>query len=94
MTREEELYSSALEVPAAVRAAWLQRACGGDQALHARVAAWLAANRGAEAFRPPPPGTRRAGPARDKPGEGQGADDGPDERRRARGDAAGRDDGG
>jgi hypothetical protein len=44
LNREAELFSRALSVPAAQRAAWIQMECGEDVALRQRLEALLAAN--------------------------------------------------
>ncbi len=61
MSREEEIYATALDVPLTERAAFLERECDGDAALRARVEALLIANDEADRFftlpmvpRPPP----------------------------------------
>lgn len=50
MNHEEELYAAAVALPATERATFLDRACGGDPALRARVEALLSANDEADAF--------------------------------------------
>ena len=47
---EEELFSHAAELPAAERAAYLEKACAGDAALRARVEALLQAHEAARSF--------------------------------------------
>ena len=43
-SNEEALFALALSKPAAERAAWLDRECGGDSALRQRLEALLAAH--------------------------------------------------
>ena len=47
---EEELFSHAAELPAAERAAYLEKACAGDGALRARIEALLRADEAARSF--------------------------------------------
>src|SRR5688500_10361218 len=64
--RAREIFDAAVDLPRENRAAWLDRTCGGDGALRARVDALLASIDGAGDFRAAPTvGTVRfaAGPA-------------------------------
>jgi eukaryotic-like serine/threonine-protein kinase len=61
MMRDDEIFAEALELPAAGRAAFLDRACAGDAGLRARVEALLASHEAARSYlerpvteRPPP----------------------------------------
>ena len=47
---EEELFAEAVVLPAAERAAFLRRACGGDDELRARIEALLREHEGGAAF--------------------------------------------
>ncbi len=62
MNRDEEIFSDALEWPAAERAAFLDRACAGDATLRTRVAALLAGHEEAADFLENPPADFRIPP--------------------------------
>ena len=70
MNREEEIFGDALDLPAPERAAFLDRACAGDAALRARLAALLASHEAADDFmaRPPTPPRAETRPE-EKPGD-------------------------
>jgi len=56
-TREEVIFAEVVDLPAEARAGPLERACGGDQALRARVEALLAAiGNAGDLLESPPPG--------------------------------------
>src|SRR5258708_2840285 len=60
MDREVAVFSSARRVPAGVRAAYLDQACAGEEALRQRVEELLRANEAAGAFlQEPAPGAQR-----------------------------------
>jgi tetratricopeptide (TPR) repeat protein len=64
-SRVRQVFDQAMEKPAGLRAEYLQRLCGGDEALHDRVAALLAASDDAGEFLAPPTAPPAApGPAR------------------------------
>ena len=52
--REEAIFEAALQLPAAERAVYLDKACGGDARLRQRIVALLQANEQAEDFLEPP----------------------------------------
>ncbi len=58
---EEELFSCAAELPAAERAAYLEKACAGDAGLRARIEALLRADEAAHSFMESPPAADLAG---------------------------------
>ncbi|HWA87867.1 MAG TPA: serine/threonine-protein kinase, partial [Opitutus sp.] len=68
MNRDDEIFGDAIDLPAAERAAFLDRACAGDAPRRARIDALLAAYDAAENFlqrepieRPPPPPEEKPG---------------------------------
>ncbi len=69
MTREDEIFADALELPVAERAAFLDRACAGDAALRTRVAALLASHAAAAGFLERSPHARPPRPPTDQPGD-------------------------
>jgi serine/threonine protein kinase/tetratricopeptide (TPR) repeat protein len=62
LNRDDDIFSEALELPAAKRAAFLDRACAGDAALRARVAALLNGYEEAAGFLENPPADFRIPP--------------------------------
>ncbi|MCX6953210.1 MAG: serine/threonine-protein kinase [Verrucomicrobia bacterium] len=71
MNRDDEIFGEAIELPAAERAAFLDRACAGDAALRARVEALLVGHDAAEDFLERSPTVRPAEPAfpEEQPGD-------------------------
>ena len=67
--RDDEVFADALELPAAKRAAFLDRACAGDAALRARVEALLASQVAAADFLERSPTPRPVLPPTDQPGD-------------------------
>src|SRR5262245_59388193 len=77
MSPAEALFCAALRLPPAERAAFLERACGGDAGLRARLRRMLAAQARVGGFPDPPPaaaapGGQRTGPPA-PPAEAPGA---------------------
>lgn len=58
MSRDDDLFADALELPAAERAGFLEHACAGDPALRARVEALLASHDAARSYLETPLGGR------------------------------------
>ncbi|HVU22657.1 MAG TPA: protein kinase [Opitutus sp.] len=69
MTRDDDLFADALELPAPERAALLDHECGADAALRARVEALLAAHDIAGNFLVLAPPARRPSRPEEKPGD-------------------------
>ncbi len=69
MNRDDDIFSEALDLPAAERAAFLDRACAGDGALRDRVAALLAGHDEAAGFLEKSPVERAAARADENPGD-------------------------
>ena len=69
MNRDDEIFAEAIELPAAERAAALDRACGDDPALRARIEALLAGYDSAGDFLENPPPAPTAVQPRQKPGD-------------------------
>lgn len=69
MSRDEEIYAAAVELPEVERAAFLNRACEGDHSLRARLEALLLANDEAETFFEAVAPVRMATMPEEKPGE-------------------------
>ena len=69
MNRDDEIFGDAIELPAPERAAFLDRACSGDAALRARVAALLAGYNAADRFLETPPVDRPISLPEEKPGD-------------------------
>ena len=69
MTRDDEVFSDALNLPAAERTAFLARACAGDDALRARVEALLALHDEAPGFLEAPLTGQIAATPEEKPGD-------------------------
>jgi hypothetical protein len=69
MSRDDEIFADALDLPAAERAAFLDQACGGDAALRARIAALLAGHDTAGDFLEDSRAARPAAPPGEQPGD-------------------------
>ena len=69
MTRDDEIFAEAIDLPAAERAAFLDRACAGDAALRARVGALLTGHDAADDFLERSPVARATALPEEKPGD-------------------------
>jgi serine/threonine-protein kinase len=69
VNRDDEIFGEAIDLPAADRAAFLDRACAGDAALRARVAALLTGHEAADDFLQDSPVERPAALPEEKPGD-------------------------
>ena len=69
MTRDDEIFGEAIDLPVADRAAFLDRACAGDPALRARVAALLTGHETADDFLQDSAVARPAALPEEKPGD-------------------------
>jgi serine/threonine protein kinase len=69
MNRDDDIFAEALELPASERAAFLDRACAGDAAARARLAALLAGHDAARSFMEHSPAVRPAPARLEQPGD-------------------------
>src|SRR4051812_7128307 len=69
MTRDEELFAEALDLPAADRTAFLDRACAGDRELRARIESLLSGHDAADSFLEESLTARPTLRAEEKPGD-------------------------
>ena len=69
MSRDDEIFADAIELPAAERAAFLDQACRGDPALRARIESLLSGHDSASDFLKDPPIERPAPPPEGQPGD-------------------------
>jgi eukaryotic-like serine/threonine-protein kinase len=69
VNRDDEIFGEALDLPAAERAAFLDRTCAGDPVLRARVAALLTAYEAADDFLQQSPVERPPALPEEKPGD-------------------------
>ena len=69
MNRDDEIFGEAIELPVAERAAFLDRACGGDTGMRARVEALLSGHDASTGFLEDSRVSRPPGRAEEKPGD-------------------------